>query len=279
MRPIVVALVLLAAVLHATWNAVLRSGTDRFWTVTVMSFATSGVALCFAFALPLPLADAWPYLAGSASLQVGYILFLTFAYRHGELSQVYPIVRGSVPLMVTLGSYVLLNQKLTPPLLAGVGLISAGIVSLAFGRGRAAPTSVALGLTTGLFIAAYVTVDGVGVRLSGDARAYTAWIFLIYGAAMPLMFRLLRGHSVGGVWSVEGRKAMMGGIVSLVSYGAVTSALALGPLGPISALRETSIVFSLLIGRLALREALSRRRVLVCAAVTLGAVCIGYTAR
>lgn len=274
--PAVIGLVLFAAVLHASWNAILRSSADRLWAVAVMSYATTASAVPFVFWLPAPAAASWPYLAASAVLQVGYGVFLAWAYRHGELGQVYPVVRGSVPPLAAAGSFVFAGQRLSGSLMLGVALISAGILGQAFGRNRAAPKSVLLALVTGLFIASYVTVDGIGVRLAGDARAYVAWIFIVYGALTPLTFRLLRGRFAAGVFTREGLKALAGGGVSLVSYGAVVSALALGPLGPIAALRETSIVFSVLIGRLVLREPVTRQRALTCAAVTAGAIVMGW---
>ncbi len=278
MSPIVILLVLSAAILHATWNAVLRSGNDHLWTVTIMSLATSAAVLPLALILPLPLIGAWPYLIVSALLQVGYSVFLAFAYRHGGLSQVYPIVRGCVPVIVTCASFILAGQRLSASLIIGVALVSVGITSLALGRGHAAPKSVAFALLTSVFIASYVTADGIGVRLAGGARAYVVWIFLLYGAVMPLAFRTLRGHFAAGVFSRDGLRAMAGGVVSMISYTAMTSALALGPIGPISALRETSIVFSVLIGRLFLKETLTWRRMVVVVTVTMGAIVIGYTA-
>lgn len=278
MTPVVIALVLFAAVLHATWNAVLRGSADRLWAVTIMSYATTLAAAPFAACLPIPQAACWPYIAASAALQVGYSIFLAFAYRHGDLGQVYPIVRGGVPPLVTLGGFLFAGQRLSGPLIAGVLLISSGILGLAVGRDRATPKSVAFALVTSLFVASYVTIDGIGVRLAGDARAYAAWIFLVFGALMPVTYRLMRGRFAERPFTREGLKALAGGLVSLVSYGAVLSALALGPLGPVAALRETSIVFSVLIGRLALREPMTRQRVLTCAAVTIGAIFIGSAA-
>ena len=157
-----------------------------------------------------------------------------------------------------------------------VTLICLGIMSLAFGRTRAGGKSVVLALATALFVACYVTADGIGVRFAGNAQSYAAWIFLIYGALLPLAFLLLRRGIAVDPRSPETLKAMACGFISFLSYGAITAALALGKVGPISALRETSIVFSALLGRMVLGEALTRRRILVCMAVTLGAVCIGY---
>ncbi|MET3583301.1 drug/metabolite transporter (DMT)-like permease [Mesorhizobium robiniae] len=112
MSAVVVGLAIFAATLHATWNAFLRNGADRLWTVTVMSISSTVLALPFIFILPLPAADAWPYIALSAALQVGYSVFLVAAYRYGELGQVYPIVRGTVPLLVTLGGFLLAGERL-----------------------------------------------------------------------------------------------------------------------------------------------------------------------
>jgi drug/metabolite transporter (DMT)-like permease len=274
MTPIVIGLALFAAVLHATWNAVLRTGSDRLRSVTVMSFATTLVAIPFAIVLPLPLAAAWPYLVLSPCLQVCYSVFLVHAYRYGALGQVYPIIRGSVPLLVTLGGFLATGQRLSPAALTGVVLVALGIMSLALGRHRASKASIVLALVTAMFIAGYTTTDAIGVRHAGNARTYAAWIFLIYGVLMPAAFIALRGTLTLDIRSPETLKALAGGVVSLMAYGAVISALALGPVGPISALRETSVVFAALIGRIFLGEALTVRRVTACAVVALGAFCL-----
>lgn len=278
MKPTIIGLTLAAAVLHATWNAILRSGVDRLWSVTIMSFATTLVAIPCALLLPLPRTQSWAYLGISAVLQVLYIILLAHAYRHGELAQVYPIVRGSVPLLVSIGGFVFAGQRLNAGTLSGIGLISVGIVSLAFGRVRAEAKSLALALVTALLVASYVTADGIGVRLAGNSQSYAAWIFVLYGALLPMTFLLLRGRITVSLRAPETLKVMTGGVVSFVSYGAITAALAAGNVGPVAALRETSIVFAVLIGHIVLGERLTGRRVLVCLAVTLGAVCIGLAA-
>ena len=275
MSPAVAALALCAAVLHATWNAALRSGADRLQFVTVMSFATTVAALPCALVLPLPAAASWSYLGASALLQVVYIVFLAAAYRSGELGQVYPIIRGSVPLMVTIGGFVFAGQRLGGLALFGVGLISSGIGSLAVRGGHAARRSLLLALVTAAFVASYVMADALGVRRAGSALSYTAWIWLVYGALMPLAYWLLRRDLRFDLRARDGVKALIGGMLSFGSYGAVVVAFSLGKVGAITALRETSIVFAALIGRVFLGEALTPRRLLVCLAVTCGAVCIG----
>jgi drug/metabolite transporter (DMT)-like permease len=278
MSGVAIGLALFAAILHAAWNAFLRTGSDRLRTVTIMSFSSTGVAIALALYAPLPPASAWPYIAASAVLQVGYSLFLVAAYRQGELGQIYPIVRGSVPLLVTLGGFLLADEHLTLPQAAGVLLVAGGIVSLAFGQNRASRASILYALATGTIIAGYATVDAIGVRKSGDADGYTAWVLLIYGALLPATFIALRGRLTFDPRSPDTLKALAGGGVALVAYGVVVAAFALGPAGPIAAIRETSVVFAALIGWLFLGEQLTPRRAIACAIVALGAISLGYRA-
>ena len=276
MSATVIMLALSAAALHAAWNAVLRMGADRLRAVTVMSFAMTIVAFPLALILPFPAPPAWPYLILSGCLQVGYGLLLVAAYRHGELGQVYPIVRGSVPILVTIGGFVVAGQRLASLPLLGVALVALGIMSLAMGKGRATTPTILLALATGLLIASYTTIDAIGVRATGNPAVYATWICLIYGMLLPATFVAIRGKLALDIRSPETLKALAGGLVSLAAYGAVIAAFALGPAGPITALRETSVVFAALIGRLFLGEALTPRRIAACTVVALGAVCVGY---
>lgn len=272
----VVGLALCAAILHAGWNAFLRTGSDRLWTVTVMSFSSTLVALPFAAVLPLPAPAAWPYVAASACLQVGYSLFLVAAYRRGELGQVYPVIRGSVPLLVAAGGFLLADERLSAGQMVGISLIAGGIMSLALGRGRAGASSILYALATGAIIASYATVDAIGVRMAGGSAVYTAWVLLVYGVLQPAVFIARRGRLRLDPRSPETIKALAGGMLALVGYGVVTAAFALGPAGPITAIRETSVVFAALIARLFLGETLSLRRIIACVVVAVGAICLGY---
>jgi uncharacterized membrane protein len=240
-----------------------------------MSFATTAVAIPFAVALPLPSSPCWPYLIISSCLQVGYSVFLIHAYRHGDLGQVYPIVRGSVPLLVTLGAF-LAGQWLNTLSMLGIILIALGIMSLSLGSRRASRKSVVLALLTAMLVASYTVTDTMGVRYAGNSSAYTAWIFLIYGALMPMMFAICRGRLTLDVRSPETMKALIGGIVSLIAYGATVAALALGSAGAISALRETSVIFAALIGRIFLAEPLTFHRLASCGVIAVGAFCLTY---
>ena len=183
----IAALVLFAAFLHASWNALLKGGSDRLWSMTIMGIAISlACALVLAF-LPMPLRASWPFLAGSALLHVGYNAFLIRAYRSGEFGSAYPIARGSSPLLVTLGAAAAAGESPSPHGIAGIVLVSGGIISLAF-RGRRLPEAgIFYALGTGIFIAAYSVTDGIGGRLSGNPTAYTLWMCLLWGlTAVPI---------------------------------------------------------------------------------------------
>ncbi|MDJ1635089.1 DMT family transporter [Rhizobium rhizogenes] len=276
MSAAVIGLALSAAILHATWNAFLRSGGDRLWTVTVMSFASTIVALPFVLIYPLPASGAWLYIVLSAALQVGYSIFLVAAYRYGELGQVYPIVRGTIPLLVTVGGFIITGDEINSYQIAGVVLVALGIMSLALGKGRASTSSILFALVTGAIIAAYATVDSIGVRQTGQSGAYTAWVLVLYGTFLLVAFLVLRRRLVVDFRAPDTWKALGGGLVAMVAYGVIVAAFALGPAGPITALRETSVVFAVLIGWLFLGEALAVRRIIACVIVASGAILLGH---
>ncbi|NTG87733.1 EamA family transporter [Agrobacterium rhizogenes] len=276
MSAAVIGLALSAAILHATWNAFLRSGGDRLWTVTVMSFASTIVALPFVLIYPLPASGAWLYIVLSAALQVGYSIFLVAAYRYGELGQVYPIVRGTIPLLVTVGGFIITGDEINSYQIAGVVLVALGIMSLALGKGRASTSSILFALVTGAIIAAYATVDSIGVHQTGQSGAYTAWVLVLYGAFLLVAFLVLRRRLVVDFRAPDTWKALGGGLVAMVAYGVIVAAFALGPAGPITALRETSVVFAVLIGWLFLGEALAVRRIIACVIVASGAIPLGH---
>jgi len=270
----VATLVLVAAMLHACWNALLKGGRDRFWSMTVMGIATTiACALILAF-LPMPLRASWPCIAGSALLHIGYNLFLIRAYRGGEFGLAYPIARGSSPLLVTLGAAVADGESPSASGIAGIVLVSGGIISLAF-RGRRLPeVGILYALGTGFFIAAYSVTDGIGGRLSGNPAAYTVWLCLLWGlASVPVYW--LRRRDVR-LW--RGARptllAGLGGVVSLLAYGIVIFAMSRAPMGSVSALRETSVLFAVLLGRLFFAEPLTFRRIISAVVILAGVLCL-----
>lgn len=274
MSAVAVGLALIAAILHASWNAFLRTGADRLWSITVMSLAGSVICLPLLFILPVPASDAWPYILLSAALQVGYSLFLVAAYRHGELGQVYPIVRGTVPLLVTLGGFLFFGEVLGHWQTLGVMLIAAGIMSLSLGKTRAATSSILFALTTGLIIACYSTVDSQGVRLVEQPIAYAIWVLFLFGIMITLAFAVTRKGLVIDLRSPLTWKAAAGGVVAMLAYGLVVVAYAYAPAGLVTAVRETSVVFAVLIGAMLLGEPLTLRRLLACLIVAGGAISV-----
>ena len=272
-------LVLVAAVIHASWNAMLRSGVDRLWTMTVMCVVSGVCGFVGIFFTPAPLPASWPFIAGSACLHVLYYLLLVLAYRHSGLVSVYPIARGTAPLLVTIGAVVVASEIPSTLATIGIVLVSGGVISLAF-RGKQAvglsPTTLAAAIGTGVTIACYSVTDGLGVRLSGNSFAYTAWLFALDALSMPIIFVLMRGARWPDVETWQTVKAVIGGVISLIGYGVVIWAASLNAMGPVSALRETSVVFAALIGRFALGEALTPRRLASCVVIAIGAICLGY---
>jgi len=272
MTPTVVSLVLGAALLHAAWNAILRSGADRLWSIVVMGIASATVSLPFTWLLASPEQASWPYIGLSAVLQISYCLFLVRAYRDGDLVQIYPIARGSSPLLVTMGARIFAGEHLGPLAMSGVAMVSFGIIAMTFGRDRPNVKSILAALATGLFIASYTVTDGIGSRLSGHPQSYAAWLFLFQGAPMPLVYFAMRGRLTIDPYDRETLKAASSGILSLLGYGIVIWALALSPMGQVSALRETSILFAVLLGRVFLGERLTLNRIVAGVTIAIGAI-------
>lgn len=271
--------VLVAALLHASWNAMLHGNDDRFLSITWMSIAIASVATGAVFFMPWPEAATWPYIAASGLVHILYNSALVRAYRSGDLAQAYPIARGTSPLLVTLGAALFAREGIGPLHGMGIVMISGGIITLALQGSRVSRSSAFAAVATGATIALYTVIDGIGVRLShGHALTYTAWMFMIYWL-MPVLFVARRG--IAALWRpaltapVAIGTSLAGGLVSIAAYGIVIWAMQSGAMGAVSALRETSVVFAVLIGRVFLNETVSARRWLACVIVAAGAVCLG----
>ncbi len=277
MSALVTTLVLCAALLHASWNAILRGGSDRYWSIVVICATSVVAALPFVVALPPPARTCWPFLAGSVVLQDVACLLLVRGYRDGQLAQVYPIARGSSPLMVTLGALIVAGEHPSVVILGGVALISAAIIMLALEKARPKPATLAVALAIGATISAYTLCDGLGARRSGNVTAYTAWLFLIQGTSMPLLFAATRGWPPLAWPSADTWKAVVGGVFGLIAYGVAIWALSVSPMGRVSALRETSVLFAVVIGALFLKERPTPARVLAAMMIAAGAALLATT--
>lgn len=268
-------LVLIAALLHASWNALLRGGVDRLWSMTIMCVAVAVVSTVAAVFLSTPAQASWFCIVLSALLHVGYNLFLVRSYQVGDLGQTYPVARGSSPVLITLFASIFAGESVGTAALVGIALVSGGIISLAFNGRKLATPSLPYALGTGCFIAAYSVADGIGVRLSGAPMAYTVWMSALWGVLMPLVYIALRDARSLFIPRPGFITALLGGLVALVAYGIVIYAMSGAPMGAVSALRETSVLFAALIGYFFLGESLTVRKVLACALIATGTIIIG----
>ncbi|MBA4067457.1 MAG: EamA family transporter [Isosphaera sp.] len=268
MSPWVAGLVLLSALLHASWNALLKSGGDRLRSIAVMAVAAGLVSAGWACFLPAPRAESWFYIALSVVLHVAYYFLLVTAYRHGDLGVSYPVARGSSPLLVAAGAAIVADERLDTFTLLGIGLVCGGIFGLA--RGRAGTRGIVPALLTGATIAAYSVADGLGSRAAGNAWSYAAWLFVLNGLVMlPVLFWR------GARFDSSAQRSAAGGVVSLVGYAIVIWAASISPMGQVSALRESSVVVAAVLGWLFLGEQLGSRRLVACLIVAAGADCLG----
>jgi len=261
--PTVFAAVLFAALLHAGWNAVVKLGLDRFSSILVLALFQSAIAALLLPFFAWPAAAAWPWLLAGSALHTGYKLFLIRAYRHGELSQVYPLARGAAPMLVALAGAILLGERLSVAGMAAILAIVAGILLMAFSGGEAlrlSRTALAWALGTACFTAAYTLVDGFGARLSGTAAGFSLWLFLIDGALMIAVALAARGPAAFAVLRPAWRGGLAAGAMSLGSYWIAIWAFTQAPLALVAALRETSILFALLIGFVLLSERIAPAR-------------------
>ncbi len=279
MTSFVTGMVLLAAVLHATWNAVVKSGTDRLLTQTVVIGVASLVGLCALPFLPFPVAASWPWLLASVMIHLVYFLALTASYEHGDFSQVYPIARGSAPLLVAAAAPFLFGETLSVAGSLGVAVISLGILSLAWQPDlfrRRPEKPILFALITAVTIMGYSLVDARGVRIAaaadGDTGAfgYIAWLFFLCGPVLAAVVLPRRRGRLRGFMGDDRGRSIGGGIVACAAYSLVLWAFSLGAVASVTALRETSVVIAAGIGAVLFREAFGFRRILAAVAVALG---------
>lgn len=274
MDPLIFALVLGAALLHASWNALVKTGGDPFVRLAVVNLVTGLCALPLLFVVAAPATASWQCLFASIVIHHGYYLTLAYGYRHGDLSHVYPIARGVAPPLVALVAWAFAGERPGALGLLAILVISGGILSLAFtGDGRTTSFKpLCFALATGLTIAGYTLADGLGGRRAGDVLGYIAWLFTIdalpFTVLVAYRYRARLGDALARAW----RPAAAGGVLAAVAYGLVIWAMTLAPMAQVSALRETSVIMAALIGSRLLREPFGTRRILAASVVALGVV-------
>jgi drug/metabolite transporter (DMT)-like permease len=268
--------VLLAALLHAAWNAVAHAISDRLIGFALIGAAATAGGVVLTLLVPAPATASWPYLIVSGVLHVGYNLLLLRSYELGEFGQAYPLARGTSPWLVAISAAVFAHETLTPLRLAGVAVISVGLASLVLAGGltRADVPAIGAAVLTGVTIAAYTTVDGLGVRHSGAVLGYAAWLFIAEGAVMPLVAVAARREKFWGQARPHLGLGLAGGVASIIAYGLVLWAQTRGALAPIAALRETSVIIGALIGALVFRERFGRWRIVATVLVVGGVALI-----
>ena len=272
-------LVLLAALMHASWNAIAKSATVTLLDIATMAVAAAALCSVVLPFLPLPERAAWPWLAASVLLHFLYFVALAGAYQWGELSHAYPLMRGLAPMLVALFGSALFDDHLTALMWVGVALISGGVLlpfwmrRAPYGRpGRG--TLFALGNT--VIIAGYTLVDGMGTRLSASPIAYCLWLFVFDAFPITALALAYHGDRVWGYMRGRWRAGTLGGLLTVASYGIVLWAMTRAPIAAVAALRETSVVFAAVIGAVVLREGFGAPRIAGAVLVACGIVALRF---
>ena len=252
---------------------------SRAVVIAAVACAHAVLGSVLALAAPLPAIESWPYIVASSLIHYAYYALIFVAYRFGDLSQVYPISRGLAPALVALGAYLLIGEKLPPAALLGLGAVSVGVGLLAFQKGRmpAEPKALSAAITTGLLIASYSVIDGIGIRLSGSPFGYIGWIFLL---EFPVVLFVV-GRRFSARAAVERKTILLGisgGVLAVLAYGLVLYAKTIAPLGAVSAVRESSVIIAALIGVVLFGERPWRRRIVSAVVVAVGVIALASSA-
>lgn len=275
----VVSVVLGSAFLHAVWNALAHSSKDRLAAMTLIAISSGALAaVLLVFSRP-PAHAVWPYLVASGCVQGLYNFGLVLAYRLGEFGRMYPLARGTSPLVVALVATFVIGQHMSALEAVGIGVISAGLLALAFSKGlpsRSDLPAVLAAVATGCTIATYTLIDGVAVRRAGSVLGYAGWEFLISAVLVILGAAAIRRRRFASSLRSDTARGLGGGIVCMTAYTLVLWAQTKGALAEVATLRETSILIGAAIAAVVLREGFGRVRVAASAGVVLGIVLIAH---
>jgi len=269
--------VIAAAVTHAVWNAIAHGIKDQTLAFALIGVGGIAIGIPLVIVAAMPRSGCWPYLLGSVVIHIFYNLLLMRCYRLGEFSQVYPLARGTSPLVVTILAAIFIHEHLALAQIAGVLVVSAGLATLVLAGRRPGRAAFLAAVGTGLTIAAYTTVDGVGVRLSGSPVGYIGWLMVLESLCVP-MFAVVRRRDV---LLKQPKRILLAGLaagaLSVLAYGLVLWAQTRGALAPIAALRETSVIFGAIIGTLIFREPFGRTRIAATVLVAAGIILLNLT--
>lgn len=272
----VVAAVLFGALLHASWNALVKSSDDKALDTATIHVVGSLLAVPLILIVGWPPAAAWPFILASATIHIAYYIALTGAYKHGDLGLTYPLMRGTAPLLVALSAATLLGETLSPLSWAGVLGVSCGVLALGLSRHALdSPRAVGFALANAVVIACYTVVDALGVRVSGNALQYVVALFVLDGWPFALLVFMRRGGAV--VWPYARARwpvAALAAAASLGSYGIALWAMTQAPVATVAALRETSVLFAALLGAWFLKEKFNLQRVAGTATIVAGVMAL-----
>lgn len=258
----VAAAVLVGALLHASWNALIKSSSDKSLDTALLQVLGSAIGVPLALVAGWPVPACWPYLALSTAIHLGYYTALSRAYHHGELGVAYPLMRGTAPLLVALATATAVGEALSPWAWTGVIGVCAGVLALGLSRhALASRRSVAFALANAVVIATYTITDALGARASGNALQYVAALYVIHGWPFALVVIARRGPAAfAGYARARWPLAALGALASLASYGIALWAMTRAPVAMVAALRETSVLFAALLGTWLLKEAFTLQR-------------------
>ena len=269
----VVALVLGAALMHATWNALIKSSRNVGLNTALVACTSSIAAALLLPLVPLPAAASWPYLLASCLVELLYFRMLALVYRHGDLSYTYPLMRGLAPPLVAAAGSLVLQDQASPFLWAGVALISSGVLWIGISRriGTHAPTrATGLAVANACVIAAYTLIDGIGVRHSGNSVSYGLWLFFLIGIPIVPLVLSRHGRSLASHLQRDWWRGLSGGLLNIGVYLLVLWAMTQAPIAAVAAVRETSVIFGALIGSLLLKEPFGRQRIVGAGLIAMG---------
>ncbi len=275
MSTLVIAVVMGSALLHAVWNAIIKGGSDKLFETVMKTTGGAAVVVCILPFLPAPHPASWPYLAGTVSIHIFYYLFIAYAYRGADLSYAYTIMRGSAPLFTALVAVFILHDSLTGTGWLGVLLLSCGVLALALDalrRGGFSLSSTMLALGNAFVIMGYTVVDGSGVRLSGSAVSYTCWVFFLNAFPILIFAIITRKGDYFRYLKKRWPYGLAGGTCSLIAYGLSLWGMTRAPISQVAALRETSVIFGMLLAVIFLKEKMTAARIAAVILVLGGAM-------
>jgi len=279
LEPATIILILFASLLHASWHSLVKSSADQIVLLAGMGLVAAIIAALAAPWLPFPSLNAWLVIAGSVTLHVGYKLALARSYALGELGQAFPLARGLVPLFSTAIAFLFLGQLPSPRQNLGIGLVSAGLLWLAThsihgGVDRRIWLST---IAAGLAVAGYSVVDAYGARIDGAWASFTAWLIICDSVCFAGLIYAIEGNRLWTGLANNRARIAMSGFLGVTSFGVLIWALSHSPVGPVAALRESSVLFATLIGIVVLGENRSPHRFAAAIVITIGLAVIGLS--